>query len=341
MNILFDIGHPAHFHLLKNLIIYLKNNQHNIIVTTRNKDVTNKLLTHSGIQFNCISSPKTNIVGMIFELIQRDVSIFKLHWKYNFNLSIGSTMSIAHLSALFNVPSYNLGEDDDDVVPFYTLITFPFTKKIVSPEVVRYKKWRNKRVLYPSYQELAYLHPNNFIPNEKILNKYNLEKGRYVIARFSALKAYHDIGKKGINDNLWKRIKSMCHGYKIIITRENERSHHIDPWDMHDIIAFAKMIISDSQTMTIEGAVLGVPSIRINSFVGRCSVIQELEDKYQLAYGYLPYQEDLALTTISDIKNNTDSEDIWRERRNKMLAEKVDFNQWLIDFFENKVIGHA
>ena len=341
MNILFDIGHPAHFHLLKNLIIYLKNNQHNIIVTTRNKDVTNKLLTHSGIQFNCISSPKTNIVGMIFELIQRDVSIFKLHWKYNFNLSIGSTMSIAHLSALFNVPSYNLGEDDDDVVPFYTLITFPFTKKIVSPEVVRYKKWRNKRVLYPSYQELAYLHPNNFIPNEKILNKYNLEKGRYVIARFSALKAYHDIGKKGINDNLWKRIKSMCHGYKIIITRENERSHHIDPWDMHDIIAFAKMIISDSQTMTIEGAVLGVPSIRINSFVGRCSVIQELEDKYQLAYGYLPYQEDLALTMISDIINNSDSEKIWGERRNKMLAEKVDFNQWLIDFFEKGLMGHA
>jgi hypothetical protein len=323
------------------LIIYLKNNQHNIIVTTRNKDVTNKLLTHSGIQFNCISSPKTNIVGMIFELIQRDVSIFKLHWKYNFNLSIGSTMSIAHLSALFNVPSYNLGEDDDDVVPFYTLITFPFTKKIVSPEVVRYKKWRNKRVLYPSYQELAYLHPNNFIPNEKILNKYNLEKGRYVIARFSALKAYHDIGKKGINDNLWKRIKSMCHGYKIIITRENERSHHIDPWDMHDIIAFAKMIISDSQTMTIEGAVLGVPSIRINSFVGRCSVIQELEDKYQLAYGYLPYQEDLALTMISDIINNSDSEKIWGERRNKMLAEKVDFNQWLIDFFEKGLMGHA
>lgn len=328
-------------HLLKNLIIHLIHNDHKIIVTTRNKDVTNKLLTHYGIEFNCISKPKKNIVGMIFELIQRDVCIFKLHRKHNFSVSIGSTMSIAHLSALFNVPSYNLGEDDDDVVPLYTYITFPFTKKIVSPEVVRYTKWRNKRVLYSSYQELAYLHPNNFIPNEKILNKYNLEKGRYVIARFSALKAYHDIGKKGINDNLWKRIKSMCHGYKIIITRENERSHHIDPWDMHDIIAFAKMIISDSQTMTIEGAVLGVPSIRINSFVGRCSVIQELEDKYQLAYGYLPYQEDLALTMISDIINNSDSEKIWGERRNKMLAEKVDFNQWLIDFFEKGLMGHA
>ena len=324
-------------HLLKNLIIHLIHNDHKIIVTTRNKDVTNKLLTHYGIEFNCISKPKKNIVGMIFELIQRDVCIFKLHRKHNFSVSIGSTMSIAHLSALFNVPSYNLGEDDDDVVPLYTYITFPFTKKIVSPEVVRYKKWRNKRVLYSSYQELAYLHPNNFIPNEKILNKYNLEKGRYVIARFSALKAYHDIGKKGINDNLWKRIKSMCHGYKIIITRENERSHHIDPWDMHDIIAFAKMIISDSQTMTAEAAVLGVPSVRYNSFVGRISYLEELEHKYKLTYGFRPGQDDKMIDKINKLLSKKTIYEEWQNRRKKMLSEKVDFNKWIINYFEKHI----
>ena len=43
----------------------------------------------------------------------------------------------------------------------------------------------------------------------------------------------------------------------------------IDPKDIHHILFFADIFISDSQTMTAEAAVLGTPSIRYNDFVGR------------------------------------------------------------------------
>ena len=163
------------------MIVYLKNNHNKIIVTSRNKDVTNHLLEHSGIEFICISEFRNNIGGMIIELIQRDYRIFQLHREINFDASIGSTVFIAHLATLFNVPSYNFGEDDDDIVPLSTYITFPFTTKIINPEVMRYKKWINKRVLYPSYHELAYLHPNNYLPDETVLDKYQLNKKQYII----------------------------------------------------------------------------------------------------------------------------------------------------------------
>ena len=42
------------------------------------------------------------------------------------------------------------------------------------------------------------------------------------------------------------------------------------------------MFIGDSQTMTSEAAVLGVPSLRCNSFAGRISYINEQEFKYGL-----------------------------------------------------------
>ncbi len=338
MVILFDIGHPAHVHLLKNLIKFFNNSPHKVIVTSREKDVTNKLLKHYGIKYICISKPRNSIGGMIIELIQRNIRIFNLHRVNKFNLSIGATMSIAHLSAFFNVPSYNLGEDDDDVIPLYTLITFPFTKQIINPEVIRSKKWKKKRVLYPSYHELAYLHPNNFSPDANVLKKYNLEKGRYVIVRFSALKAYHDLGEHGINEELSKRIRSLCKGYKIVESNEKQNSNEIEPWDIHHVLAFSKLLISDSQTMTIEGAVLGIPSIRINSFVGRCSVIEELENKYKLTMGFKPEDEELALESIKNVLKNKNSENEWKKRKNIMLKEKIDLNEWIINYFKKELI---
>jgi hypothetical protein len=220
----------------------------------------------------------------------------------------------------------------------YTLITFPFTKQIINPEVIRSKKWKKKRVLYPSYHELAYLHPNNFSPDANVLKKYNLEKGRYVIVRFSALKAYHDLGEHGINEELSKRIRSLCKGYKIVESNEKQNSNEIEPWDIHHVLAFSKLLISDSQTMTIEGAVLGIPSIRINSFVGRCSVIEELENKYKLTMGFKPEDEELALESIKNVLKNKNSENEWKKRKNIMLKEKIDLNEWIINYFKKELI---
>ena len=245
-------------------------------------------------------------------------------------------MSLAHLSAFYGVPSYNLGEDDDDVIPLYAMITFPFTTRIINPEVIRYKKWKKKRVLYQSYHELAYLHPNNFKPDESILEKYGLKKTRYVIIRLSALKAYHDIGKKGISNRLAKRIKQLCSTYRIIESEEKVLVDQIEPWDMHHVLAFSKLLISDSQTMTIEAAVLGIPSIRINSFAGRCSVIEELEEKFNLTLGFKPNDEETAMNAIKSILINDKSSVEWEKKREVMLNEKFDFNQWMINYFEDQ-----
>jgi predicted glycosyltransferase len=52
-------------------------------------------------------------------------------------------------------------------------------------------------------------------------------------------------------------------------------------------MAFAEFFIGDSQSMTVESAVPGVPAIRVNDFVGRISAVRELETA-GLCFGFSP-----------------------------------------------------
>jgi len=138
MNILFDIGHPAHVHLFKNLILYLnKDKKNNIKIVTRKKDIIEKLLRYYSLDFELLSIPKKTKFGMLAELLQRDYKIWKLHKKHNFKYALGTSVSIGHLSRISKVISYNFNEDDDNIVPLYANISYPFSTKIINPDCLR------------------------------------------------------------------------------------------------------------------------------------------------------------------------------------------------------------
>ena len=337
MNILFDIGHPAHVHLFKNFISYLKSENHCIFVTSRSKEVTATLLDYYKIDHFELSSPTTGKLSMLKELRQRNKGIYELYRKYKFDVSFGTSVSIGFLKIKFGVPAFNFNEDDDAIVRLYTYLSYPFATKIINPDCIKFSNWKHKRVLYSSYHELAYLHPNNFSPDINLIKSYNLEPKKYVIVRLSALKAHHDSGAKGISENLLSRIKSLLSDYTIIESHELKKQYQIKPWDMHHVLAYAKMIISDSQTMTVEGAVLGIPSFRINTFIDKSTVISELEKKYKLAYGFYPNDEENIISTIKHLADNDEVDHCWQEKRKIMLTDKIDLNQWMIDFFEKEI----
>jgi predicted glycosyltransferase len=170
------------------------------------------------------------------------------------------------------------------------------------------------------------------------LTKYGLKKREYVIFRLSALKAHHDVGAKGISNELKEKMLSLLGSYDIIESLEGKTGNKVEPWDMHHLLAFAKMIISDSQTMTIEAAVLGVPSLRINTFIGKSTVIDELEKKYKLSFGIFPHHETQIMEILNSLIQNEQLEEQWQQKRQVLLQDKVDFNQWMIEYFEYKYL---
>jgi predicted glycosyltransferase len=196
-------------------------------------------------------------------------------------------------------------------------------------------------LLHNSYHELAYLHPDFFTPDEAVIKKYGFSPYTYIIIRNSALKAHHDIGAKGLSGEVWDRVNKVIKDYPQITSHEGAKSQKIEPWDMHHVLAFSKMIISDSLSMSVEAAVLGVPAIRYNSFVGRVSVLNELENKYDLTYGFNASDSESATAMIYKIEEllaMAHLPEIWQEKRQKMLSEKINFTTWMIDLFNNIVL---
>jgi len=80
---------------------------------------------------------------------------------------------------------------------------------------------------------------------------------------------------------------------------------------------------------------LGIPSVRINTFVGRISYLEELEQNYQLTFGFKPNQFKLALSKINSITELHDSRKLFQSRKQKMLSDKINLTNFMVWFIEN------
>ncbi|MFH1942855.1 MAG: hypothetical protein ABIL68_12210, partial [bacterium] len=253
-----------------------------------------------------------------------------------FDLAFGTSVSIAHLSAVSSVRSYILEEDDDDIVPLFAKLTYPFATGIIIPQNLRYTKWRKKRITHNSFHELAYLHPDVFQPDRQLIkNKYGLEPHQYIVVRHSAYQAHHDWKEQGISSEVWLEVGKVISSYPVVRSSEKDTQFEIDPLDIHHVLGLAKLILSDSQTMSMEAACLGVPSIRYNSFVGRISVLEEMDRRYELTYGFKPGQDTAMLEKIRELLSQKELETAWALKRRKLLSEKENLTDWLIRFFSS------
>ena len=80
----------------------------------------------------------------------------------------------------------------------------------------------------------------------------------------------------------------------------------IPPENIHSLLYYAKMFIGDSQTMTTEAAILGTPALKCNTFAGKLSVPNELEEKYNLCYAYLPENFNQLLEKVEELLKKND-----------------------------------
>jgi predicted glycosyltransferase len=205
------------------------------------------------------------------------------------------------------------------------------------------RKSANK-IYYQGYHELAYLHPNCFTPDENVLKKIGIEKGEsYFILRFNAFKAHHDVGAEGLSiENKKKLISLLEEKGKIFITSERNIDEEfkkyqllLAPEKIHSLIYFATMLIGDSQTMTSEAAVLGTPAIKCNTFAGKLSVPNELENKYHLCYSFTPDHSEDFYCKINELLENSNLKVEFKNKRDKLIENKIDVTAFYVWFIEN------
>jgi hypothetical protein len=222
---LFQLNHPAHYHLFKNTIKLLRQNGNEVLITNCSKDVLEDLLKNEE-HINISKKYATTFFGKVKNLILREKQLDKIVKKYKPDMLLGTAGEIAHLGKINNIPSLFFSEDDVNfslIMYLGALICYPFFSHILSPTTCNNSLWNRKSNKYFGYHELAYLHPNNFKPQKKVVNKsISLDKP-YFIIRFVKLTAYHDKGISGINAVIAQDIINLLEPYgNIYITSERE-----------------------------------------------------------------------------------------------------------------------
>lgn len=343
MKYLFYFGHPAQYLFFKPIIKKLRDNKHGIILVAKTKDVLTNLLENDKESFINIlpEGRKSTKLFIFYALLKRDLRLLRIALKYKPDLFIGSDPSIAHVAFLLRKPSLTILEDDYKVIKKLADITFPFSSCILTPTVCNVGKWEKKKIGYQGYMKLSYLHPSVFTPN---IEKVSIETP-YVLLRLASLTAHHDFGVSGLNSDLIRMlINLICdHDRNVVISSEveirdqnlNQYVIKINPSDIHHYLNFADLLISDSQSMSVEAAMLGTPSIRISSFAGRISVLEELEHVYQLTFGIKPENEAAIFAKLDELLKTRNMKEEFQLRRQKMLSEKIDVRAYMVWFFEN------
>jgi predicted glycosyltransferase len=346
-NILFFFVHPSKFHVFRSTINALKANGHNIDVVITSKDVLENLVKGEGWEYTNIfpeGRKMKNVSPYISSAINLVKTIYRL-FKYTkgkkYDLFVTDDL-LVYVGKLKGIPSIVFCDDDLAVVKQFFII-LSMCDYCLAPKVTNLGKYNDRKIGFDSYKELAYLHPNYFSPNEKIIQSFKGSYEKYFIVRLVSLRSYHDVGISGIDYNKAIRLVNLLSKYgKVYISAERPLEEELEPYRIHipandfkHVLSGAYLYVGDSQTMSSEAAVLGVPSYRINDFVGKISIMEEKDKNYGLSKSFRTNQFDELIENLELCLQNDLFKTEMQERRKKMLCEKIDLTKFMIWFFEN------
>jgi predicted glycosyltransferase len=344
MNILIDIGHPAHVHYYRNLANELEKRGHQVFWSLKKIDIAQHLLNYYGFKYFTLPKKSDDLFGKVWKQFLYDLILLKICIQEKIDIAIGTSVSIAHISKISRVKSIVFDDDDDDIQPLVTKYVNPFATSLLSPEALQGKRKRLNTIYYPGYHELAYLHPKRFKPDPGVLGEMGIKPDEtYFLMRFNVFKAHHDVGISGLSLKQKLTLIDILKPIgRIFITTERsiepeliQYQLKVSPEKIHTLMYYATIFLGDSQTMTSEAAVLGVPSLRCNSLVGRISYLEEEEHKYGLTFGFLPTEFDHLLIKLRELLNTPYLKEEWQKRRERMLSEKIDVTGFWLWFIEN------
>jgi uncharacterized protein len=340
MRLLVDVAHPANVHYFKYFIQIMKDKGHETHVTAREKDVTFDLLKAYKIPYYDMGDGTigSGILGKILYVLWADVLMYKQFKLFKPDVAVSFSSSyVAHICSCFKIPHITF-EDTEHAKANRTLYK-SWTDLIITPasfyDSLGYRHMRMK-----SFMELFYLHKNHFSPKPQMLEKYKININKpFVLFRFVSWDAFHDIGEKGIDESDRMRLIEIAKNYgDIYISSESPLPEqlkkyrlNIDFHEIHHILAFAKLYVGEGGTMASECAMLGIPSIYINSL----PLMGYLENAQKEGLLYHLNKTESILAKMKTILKNPDSKKRFKNYRDNMLANLIDPNAFLIWLVEN------
>lgn len=336
MNILIDIGHPAHIHIFKNISRILITRGNSVFFTVREGEKEADLLKGYNFSFTVIGKKRKSLSGKLFGLLIFSYRIFRLSQKHKSDIFLSHGSMYAGIASFFRSKPHIALEDTGNVEQL--IFSKPFSNVILSPDSLRLDLG-SKHLKYKGFHELYYLSPTYFTPDQAVKSLLRIQKDdKYCIIRFISWGATHDHGHEGITELGKTELINFLNGkYKIFISSEselppdlNQYKFPLSPEWLHHAIAFSEIVITEGATVASESTLLGIPVVYINS---RESDMIDEHERCGLLYHFRNFEG--VIEKVTGIINDPESRVNFIIKRDEMLKTKIDVTSFLIWFVEN------
>ncbi|AHF99740.1 hypothetical protein HALLA_14055 [Halostagnicola larsenii XH-48] len=341
MKIIVTIQHPGHVHFFRNAIAELDARGHTVFVFARESEVAADLLEAYGIEYELLAGESNSIGSLAAVQATYEARLLRRAQRIEPDVitAIGG-VAAAHVATVLRTKS--LVYYDTEHAALIQKLGYPFADVICTPECYE-QDIGDKQVTYPGYHELAYLHPDRFEPDQGVLETVGLDADdTFAIVRLSSWDASHDVGQGGFDDprEVVSRLEDA--GADVLLTAEGDPPADLEPYEftapperMHDLLAFADVVVGEGATTAAEAAVLGTPSVYVNS--QSLGYTTELEEEYGLLFAF--NDEDRHTRSlekaVSIVESSADDVDTWERRRARLLEERIDVTDLIVQQIES------
>lgn len=337
MRVLFDVTHPVHVHLFKNLISELLTAEHAVLVTACAKDVSLELLDRLGIDYVSTGSYGHGVLHKMLKVPQMDVELLMQARRFNPDVLVAEApVRASHVGFVLRRPC--VGLDDTEHSRLQRALWFPFVTRILTPTCYGLTLG-SKHQRYLGYKELAYLHPRRFSPDAGVLTRLGLrEDDAFAVVRFVSWEASHDIGQGGFShQGKMHLVRELARLGRVFVSAEGnpppelaEFTFRAPPDLIHHFLYYASVCVSEGATVASESAVLGTPAVYLNSL--RLGYLEDQERRYGLVFNYHSRAEEaLAISTACRLMGaGVPGKGEWRTRGGLLVNEHIDVTDFLM-----------
>lgn len=343
--VLFFFVHPAKFHQSRATINQLKKDGHKVEIIITGRDILEELMINEGWEYKKIFSKGRKIkwlhiyVSAILFIGLTVLKLLQLTFLKKYDLFITDDC-LTFVGKVKRTPSVFVTDDDLSAVP-ESWILMASANYILAPDICDLGKYNHKKWGYHGYKSIFHLHPNRFQLDKDKIDK-EVRNENYFFIRTVSATSTHDLGKRGISDELLRELIQILElKGRVILNSErvlpDDLRKYVLDFHKNDVahyIANSKLFISDSTTMCAEAAMLGVPAIEIDDWYSDFKQYDELNGKYKLLFGFGVDELEKIKEKIKELTEDSNVPAIFKERQEFMLTEKIDASAFLIWMIE-------
>lgn len=339
MKILININHPAHVHYFRNFIKLMEAKGHRFCVINRDSNIINQLLDYYGIEHTIRNKrpAKKGTIASLMNLAKMVLWCIRKSLSFHPDLYMGFASSACAITSwLFRKPSIIL--DDTEFNHMNHKLYMPFCSTVLTPFYFQKQLDNgNKQIYFHAFIEQLFLHSKYYETSLKTIEELELNRGEYVVVRYSAFDAHHDMMAHPLSEEFKKKILlKIAQKYRVILSLEKKLDDpfykpflvNFSPEKMHDIESNAKFLVTEGITMASEAFIMGVPYLLINPL--KCGYIDYQTSTYPELFYYSTH-EDTIMSVIDKLMTMPINTQEIRKGTELSTINPTDFLIWFVE----------